>query len=88
MDLDLQELASVAGSSPFHFSRTFRAATGLPPYRFLIQRRIEFAKTLLVDRDLPIETIAANCGFHSRSQFAAMFRRALGINPARYRREH
>lgn len=87
-DIELEDLASVAGSSRFHFSRAFRDATGFPPYRYLIHRRIDAAKTLLLQDDLTIAQIAEQCGFNSQSQFSAMFRRVFGTSPARFRREH
>jgi AraC family transcriptional regulator len=87
-DIALDDLASVAGSSRFHFSRAFRDATGFPPYRYLIHRRIDAAKTLLLEDALSIPEIAEQCGFNSRSQFAAMFRQVFGTSPSRFRREH
>jgi AraC family transcriptional regulator len=87
-DLELEDLASVAGSSRFHFSRAFREATGFPPYRYLIHRRIDAAKTLLLEDTYSIPEIADRCGFNSRNQFAAMFKQAFGISPTRFRREH
>jgi AraC family transcriptional regulator len=87
-DIELRDLASVAGSSRFHFSRAFRDATGFPPYRFLIHRRIDAAKILLLQDTLSISQIAVQCGFNSQSQFAAMFRRVFGTSPGRFRREH
>lgn len=87
-DIDLEDLAAAAGSSRFHFSRAFHAATGFPPYRFLIRRRIETAKALLLEDVLSIAEVAARCGFHSQSQFAAMFRRVTGASPGRFRRDH
>lgn len=85
-DIELGDLASVAGSSRFHFSRAFRAATGVPPYRFVIHRRIEKAKALLGAGEMSVLEVATTCGFHSRSQFAAMFRRVLGMTPLGFRR--
>jgi AraC family transcriptional regulator len=87
-DIELADLASVAGSSRFHFSRAFRDATGFPPYRYLIHRRIDAAKTLLLQDTLSITQIAEQCGFNSQTQFAAMFRRVFGTSPGRFRREH
>ena len=87
-DIELEDLASVAGSSRFHFSRAFREATGFPPYRYLIHRRIDAAKTMLLQDDLSIAEIAQHCGFNSQSQFTAMFRQVFGTSPGRFRREH
>lgn len=87
-DIGLAELASIAGSSRYHFSRAFRDATGSPPYRYLITRRIEAAKRMLVQQDaISIEEIAKLCGFNSRRQFEVMFRRYCDASPGRYRRE-
>jgi AraC family transcriptional regulator len=87
-DLELEDLASVAGSSRFHFSRAFRDATGFPPYRYLIHRRMDAAKELLLQDTFSITQIAEQCGFNSQKQFAAMFRRVFGTSPRRFRREH
>lgn len=87
-DIELADLASVAGSSRFHFSRAFRDATGFPPYRYLIHRRIDAAKTLLLQDTLSIAQISEQCGFNSQNQFSAMFRRVFGTSPGRFRREH
>lgn len=87
-DIELDDLASVAGSSRFHFSRAFRDATGFPPYRYLVHRRVDSAKTLLLQGDLSIDQVAAQCGFKSSAQFAVMFKQVFGTTPSRFRREH
>lgn len=86
-DIELDQLAAVAGSSRYHFSRSFRDATGFPPYRYLIQRRIEAAKTLLLKDELSIGQVSAQCGFKSSAQFAVMFKRVFGTTPNRFRHE-
>lgn len=85
-DIALADIAAVAGSSPFHFTRAFHIATGFPPYRYLVRRRIERARVLLRE-PLSVVEVATRCGFRSPRQFAAMFKRTLGVSPARYRRE-
>lgn len=87
-EIALDDLASVAGSSRYHFSRAFRDATGLPPYRYLVHRRIDAAKAMLLSGDLPIDEIAAQCGFKSVAQFSVMFKQVFGTTPGRFRREH
>jgi AraC family transcriptional regulator len=88
-EIELDDLAGVAGSSRFHFSRAFREATGFPPYRYLVHRRINAAKTLLLTGDeLTLEQIAAQCGFKSSAQFSVMFKQVFGTTPSRFRREH
>lgn len=87
-DLELDDLASVAGSSRFHFSRAFRDATGFPPYRYLIHRRVDAAKAMLLQSSLPIQQIAVECGFKSAAQFSASFKQMFGTTPSRFREEH
>ncbi len=84
-DLDLATLAALAHTSPFHFSRLFRAVTGLPPHRYLRRARLERAKQLLTDGDATITTVANQVGFSSVSHFIAAFRRHTGITPGQYR---
>lgn len=87
-DLRLTDLAAVAGTSPYHFSRAFCHETGAPPYRYLVLRRVMHARALLVDTALPIAEIAERCGFHSPRQFAIAFRQHTGVSPSGFRRDH
>ena len=84
-DLALADLAGVAATSPFHFSRAFHLATGLSPYRFVIERRLETARVLLLTSTLSLEDIRLACGFSSKRQFGVLFKKALGLGPKRYR---
>lgn len=81
----LDELAQVAGYSRFHFARGFRAATGMPPYAYLLRQRIALACELLANRDLPISGIAAATGFATHAQFSSRFRQVTGLAPSAYR---
>ncbi len=83
--LSLADLASTAGVSPYHFSRAFRRATGVSPYRFVVQRRLERAKVLLATEGLSIAAVGLACGFASAAHFSTTFRKAVGVNPARWR---
>lgn len=84
--IHLEDLASIAGLSPFHFSRRFKLEFGVTPHAFVIQRKIKKAKALLLKRDLPLKAIAADCGFSDQSHMNRTFRKVLGITPAEYRR--
>lgn len=84
-DIALADLAAVAASSPFHFSRAFATVTGTPPYAYLVCRRIERAKALLSSGTDPVRIIASQCGFHSAGQFSRMFKRSTGRSPLQYR---
>lgn len=79
------EIAAAAGMSAFHFSRAFRAATGKPPYAYLLDRRIATAKARMGDPQMTLAAIAQECGFNSAGQFSRMFRAATGCTPSVYR---
>lgn len=81
----LADLAGVAGGSVFHFSRAFRNTAGDTPYRYVLRRRIERAKHLLVTSDTPIADVARACGFSSHANFAKTFSRFVGTTPKRFR---
>ncbi len=85
-DLALERLASEAGISAHAFSAAFVKAFAMPPYRYVILRRIERAKRLLRHTDLPISRIACETGFASQSHLASTFRRSVGESPGAYRR--
>ena len=75
------EIAGVAHVSPYHFARSFKAATGLSPHQYVIQRRVERAKTLLTGGDLSIAEVAGAVGFANQSHLAFHLRRLLGVSP-------
>ena len=83
-EITVDQLASVASLSRFHFSRMFKATTGYPPSRFIGGRRLELAKSLLVE-GVSIAQVAQTCRFSSDSNFARAFRRATGLTPTQYR---
>src|SRR5262245_24885625 len=80
----LEQLASVARLSTYHFARQFKAATGLPPHQFLIARRVERAKGFLQGGDLSLADVAARAGFSDQSQFTRHFKRLVGVTPGRF----
>jgi AraC family transcriptional regulator len=86
-DIGLDDVAAVAGLSAKHFARAFRQSTGMPPHRWLIQRRIDRAKAMLLKGDLTLAEIALACGFADQSHFTSAFRKSLGTTPAIFRRE-
>lgn len=61
--LTLTEIAGAAHVSPYHLARSFKAAIGLSPHQYVIRRRVERAKTLLIDTDLSIVDVAGAVGF-------------------------
>ena len=78
-------LARVSGVSEAHFARAFKDAFGLPPHRYLLTRRIERAKALLRDTNLPIIEIAFQTGWNSLGTFGRTFRDVTGASPSELR---
>ena len=84
-DISLGDLASEACLSPFHFSRLFRAATGLSPHRYVTERRIRVAQERLSSTHSSLVDIALDAGFGSQANFSRAFRRATGVTPGQFR---
>ena len=84
-DLSLTVLADIACLSPYHFSRSFKQATGVGPQRYVIQRRLEPAKRLLRQSHQPLAWIAQEAGFFDQSHLTSVFRREMGMTPGRFR---
>jgi len=85
--LSLSELAAIACLSPFHFSRCFKRSMSMGPSRYVVRRRIDRARHLVVHSDMSLSDIAAATGFDSQSSFTERFRREVGVSPGRLRRE-
>jgi AraC family transcriptional regulator len=84
-DLSATRLAARADVSLAHFSRIFRDAMGVPPHRYVLAARLDFARKLLAQSTLPISRVAEECGFSSQSHLTASFRSAHSVTPAEYR---
>ena len=85
-DLSLERLAAEAGIGTHAFSAAFVKAHGLPPHRYVVERRVERAKRLLRESDLPVAAIAVQTGFSSQSHLASVFKRTVGLTPGEYQR--
>lgn len=81
-DLSLLRLARVAGVSVSHFRALFRRSMGLPVHEYVIQRRVERARSLLLLGDRPASEVALEAGFSHQSHMARCMRRVLGVTPA------
>jgi AraC family transcriptional regulator len=78
-------MASAARLSVYHFARQFKAATGLPPHKYVIMRRVERAKELLqTNTHLTLAEVAAHAGFSDQSHLSHHFKRHVGVTPGRY----
>jgi AraC-like DNA-binding protein len=87
-DPSISEVATQCGLSGDYFGRAFKRATGFSPHRWLTKRRLERAKVLLDELDLPLAEIAQVCGFADQSHFTHVFFKSEGCNPGNWRRFH
>ena len=83
--IDVPALAAVAEVSPAHFSRTFRAAFGETPHRYLQRRRVERAMYLLRATGRSVTDVCFDVGFGSLGTFSRTFKAIVGFSPVAYR---
>ncbi|WP_432093334.1 GlxA family transcriptional regulator [Streptomyces sp. bgisy100] len=84
--IPLRELAERESMSLRTFTRRFREEVGLSPGQWLVQQRVERARGLLEDTDLPVDRIARDCGFGTAASLRQHLQAALGVSPTAYRR--
>jgi len=84
--IDLDALAQQVRMSRFHFSRVFKESMGLSPINYIVRQRIERAKKLLAETDLPIADTALRAGFSGQSHFTTFFGELVGLTPRSFRR--
>ena len=85
-DLSVEAIATLLKMSPYYFSRLFKQSTGLSPYQYIIQGRVERAKQLL-HQGLAIADIAYSVGFTSQSHLNRHFKRLVGVTPKAFLRK-
>jgi AraC-like DNA-binding protein len=86
--LDVRTIAAVAHVSEAHFIRSFKAAFGETPHRYLQRRRVERSMFLLRETDRSITDICFDVGFMSLGTFSRTFREIIGETPTSYRDGH
>ena len=84
--IEVRAWADAVGTSPRTFARHFRDATGETPVQWLAAERVRRAQELLEGTDLPVEAVAARCGFATAAGLRKHFCRRLGATPQQYRR--
>ncbi|MBO0754287.1 MAG: helix-turn-helix transcriptional regulator [Bradyrhizobiaceae bacterium] len=87
-NITLAELSALVQLTPRYFCSAFKEAMGRPPHQYLIEQRIERARTLLQHPGLSLTEVALTLGFNSQSHLNSHFRRIVGLTPARYRHEN
>ena len=84
-ELSLEQLAHQCRLSVTHFAKAFARSTGISPHRWLMQRRVEVAKDLMLTTDSSLVEISLRCGFSDQSHFTRVFAEVTGETPGRWR---
>lgn len=83
--LNIEDLATLALLSVYHFSRKFKQFTGLSPHEYLVQQRLINAKSLLKNTNMSINSISEMIGFNTASHFIATFKKHTNMTPHEFR---
>ncbi|MHB1568294.1 MAG: helix-turn-helix domain-containing protein [Solirubrobacteraceae bacterium] len=86
--IDVADMASAAGLSRAHFSRSFRRAFGESPGAYLLTRRLERAAALLRNTEYSVAQVCFEVGLESVGSFTTSFKRIYGQTPTAYRASH
>ena len=79
----IRQVARHCALSEYHFYRSFKQAFGITPYRYMLNRRLEYAKSLL-EKKMPVREIAKHCGFADIFTFSKAFKRVFSIAPTKF----
>ena len=82
----MASLASVTRLSTSYFFHAFRTTFGDSPYRYVLRRRVEFAKALMMSSARPLADIAVDSGFADQPHMTRQFKKIVGVTPAVWRR--
>jgi AraC family transcriptional regulator len=83
--IHLEDIATAASLSAFHFSRIFKRTTGMTPLRYVTRMRVELVKKLLRESQMSVATIADATGFSDQSHMSKIFKRLTGTTPRTFR---
>jgi AraC family transcriptional regulator len=83
----VEDLSEVASLSTTYFSRAFRRSFGETPHAYLIRRRVDHARHLLLTSDIALSEVALACGFADQAHLCRQFRHGVGTSPAAWRRQ-
>jgi AraC-like DNA-binding protein len=79
----LETIAEVCGTNKFQLIRVFQRVLGVPPYAYLLQLRLNVARSML-SRGVRISDVAYSCGFSDQSHLTRLFKTAVGVPPGKY----
>jgi AraC-like DNA-binding protein len=81
---EISQAAAVGNMSEFHFFRSFKQAFGNSPYQYLLNKRLELAKELIITGNMTITDVAINCNFPDVFTFSKAFKRHFEISPSHF----
>ncbi|WP_249596782.1 AraC family transcriptional regulator [Peribacillus frigoritolerans] len=84
-NITLEELAKISYISPYYLSHLFKELTGITPFQYLMQYRIEVSKHLLINSNSTINQISYQVGYQSETHFQNLFKKIVGVTPGKYR---
>jgi AraC family transcriptional regulator len=85
--IHLANLAAIIRTSESYFSRSFKQSTGTTPHQYVVKRRVERAKQLLLKSPLSILEVALECGFAHPGHLSRHFKRIVGTTPKKFRQQ-
>ena len=83
--IDQKDLAQRCGMTPFRFSRLFKELLGVGFMDYVLRKRMDLARELLNNSQMPVTSIGYEAGFKDPSYFARAFKQCLGCTPSEYR---
>jgi len=83
--ISIAQLSAVVGLGVWTFCRRFKESYGMTPCAYLLEKRIEQARMMLLDSSKPIKAIASECGFSDQAHMTRAFRRKLNLTPGQIR---
>jgi AraC-like DNA-binding protein len=83
----VEDMGQVLRLSVTYFRRAFRRSFGETPHGYLIRRRLDWARHLMLTSDMALSEVAQACGFADQSHLCRQFRQCIGASPASWRRE-
>lgn len=85
-DINLAQLSKISGYSPSRYSDIFKKITGISPGKYLLKKRMDYARKLLLETDLSVDIIAEMVGFKTRNAFITSFKKHTFITPGKFRK--